>query len=107
MNPMKPDEVREARQALGLTQSQLADLLELKGPYGKDTVRAWESGQRFKFGAVRFTGTAPFPQEFLQQFVPWKEGAYFNSEQVLNLRRPRRAMHDRPSSPSTTTPMRS
>ena len=46
---------------------------------------AWESGERYKFGAVRFTGNAPFPEEFLQEFVPWKEGAYFNSEQVLNL----------------------
>ena len=45
----------------------------------------WDSGPRYKFGAVRFSGDAPFPEEFLRQFVPWREDAYFNSEQVLNL----------------------
>ncbi|HTU64308.1 MAG TPA: autotransporter assembly complex family protein [Steroidobacteraceae bacterium] len=50
-----------------------------------DVDLAWESGPRYKFGDVRFTGDAPFPENFLQQFVPWREGAYFNSEQVLNL----------------------
>ena len=46
---------------------------------------AWESGPRYKFGPVRFAGDAPFPEEFLHEFVSWEEGAYFNSEQVLNL----------------------
>ncbi|MEO8018794.1 MAG: autotransporter assembly complex family protein [Pseudomonadota bacterium] len=50
-----------------------------------DVDLAWESGPRYKFGDVRFAGDAPFPEEFLRDFVPWKEGAYFNSEQVLNL----------------------
>ncbi|HEV7609013.1 MAG TPA: outer membrane protein assembly factor [Steroidobacteraceae bacterium] len=50
-----------------------------------DVDLAWESGERYKFGDVRFTGDAPFPDGFLRDFVPWKEGAYFNSEQVLNL----------------------
>ncbi len=45
----------------------------------------WESGPRYKFGDVRFTGDAPFPEKFLRDFVPWREDAYFNSEQVLNL----------------------
>jgi DNA-binding transcriptional regulator YiaG len=35
-----------ARQKLGLTQEGLADALMLTGPYGKDTVRSWESGRR-------------------------------------------------------------
>jgi len=46
---------------------------------------AWESGPRYKFGDVRFSGNAPFPEKFLEEFVPWREGAFFNSEQVLNL----------------------
>ncbi len=46
---------------------------------------AWESGPRYKFGDVRFSGDAPFSENFLQQFVPWREDAWFNSEQVLNL----------------------
>ena len=45
---------------------------------------SWDSGPRYKFGAVRFSGDAQFPEEFLREFVPWREDAYFNSEQVLN-----------------------
>ncbi|HET9862835.1 MAG TPA: autotransporter assembly complex family protein [Steroidobacteraceae bacterium] len=45
----------------------------------------WDSGPRYRFGDVRFSGNAPFPDKFLQEFVPWRPGAYFNSEQVLNL----------------------
>jgi translocation and assembly module TamA len=45
----------------------------------------WESGERYKFGPVRFSGDAPFPENFLRDFIPWREGAHFNSEQVLNL----------------------
>lgn len=45
----------------------------------------WESGPRYRFGEVRYSGNSPFPDKFLQEFVPWREGAYFNSEQVLNL----------------------
>ena len=46
---------------------------------------AWESGPRYRFGDVRFSGDAPFSENFLRKFVPWREDAYFNSEQVLNL----------------------
>jgi translocation and assembly module TamA len=45
----------------------------------------WESGERYKFGDVRFSGNAPFPESFLRDFIPWREDGYFNSEQVLNL----------------------
>jgi translocation and assembly module TamA len=45
----------------------------------------WESGERYKFGEVRFSGDAPFPESFLRDFIPWREDAFFNSEQVLNL----------------------
>jgi translocation and assembly module TamA len=45
----------------------------------------WESGERYRFGAVRFSGDAPFNENFLHEFVPWREGAWFNAEQVLNL----------------------
>ena len=50
-----------------------------------DIQLAWESGPRYRFGDVRYSGNAPFPDKFLQEFVPWREGAWFNSEQVLNL----------------------
>jgi translocation and assembly module TamA len=45
----------------------------------------YESGPRYKFGDVRFSGDAPFPESFLDDFIPWRKDAYFNSEQVLNL----------------------
>jgi DNA-binding transcriptional regulator YiaG len=48
-----PNTIRDARRALGFTQSQLAHALELLGPYGKDTVRAWESGKRPISGPAR------------------------------------------------------
>jgi DNA-binding transcriptional regulator YiaG len=50
---MHPDDVRNARQSLGLTQSEFASLLELEGKYGKDTVRSWESGKRPISGPAR------------------------------------------------------
>ena len=50
-----------------------------------DSRPAWDSGPRYKFGDVRFAGDAPFPEKFLREFVPWREDAFFNSEQVLNL----------------------
>jgi DNA-binding transcriptional regulator YiaG len=42
---MTPEQVREARKALGLTQHQLAVLLRL-GTDGKRAVRRWETGDR-------------------------------------------------------------
>jgi transcriptional regulator with XRE-family HTH domain len=38
--------VRAAREALGLTQQELADALELEGNFGKDSVRNWEREKR-------------------------------------------------------------
>lgn len=43
---MEPDDVRAARQRLGLTQAELAERLRLAPATGKDTVRSWESGKR-------------------------------------------------------------
>lgn len=45
----------------------------------------YESGARYRFGDVRFAGDAPFPESFLDDFIPWRANGYFNSEQVLNL----------------------
>jgi translocation and assembly module TamA len=50
-----------------------------------DIELAWESGPRYRFGEVRFSGDAPFSDKFLHEFIPWRPGGYFNSEQVLNL----------------------
>lgn len=43
---MSGPDVKAARQRLGLTQEGLAEALLIPGPYGKDTVRSWESGRR-------------------------------------------------------------
>ena len=44
--PLTGEEVREARETLGLTQQQLADVLELESQFSRDTVREWEAGRR-------------------------------------------------------------
>jgi len=46
MTTMQPEELREARAILGLTQQQLANALDLESTYSRDTVRAWEKGHR-------------------------------------------------------------
>jgi translocation and assembly module TamA len=50
-----------------------------------DIAVVWDSGPRYRFGPVRFSGDAPFPDKYLQQFVPWQDGDYFNAERVLTL----------------------
>ena len=48
-----PATIKDARHALGLTLSEMADALELEPPNGKDTVRKWESGARSITGPAR------------------------------------------------------
>jgi len=43
---MLPDEVRAARETLGMTQRELAAALDLNSPLSKDTIRGWEAGRR-------------------------------------------------------------
>jgi translocation and assembly module TamA len=43
----------------------------------------YESGPRMKFGTVRFS-EAQFPPEFLERFIPWKEGQYYSPDDLLN-----------------------
>ncbi len=85
----------EASKSVIDTSLRGAGFLDAKITHRRVTVRpdekaaevdlAWESGPRYKFGEVRFSGNAPFPDKFLAEFVPWRDGAFFNSEQVLNL----------------------
>ncbi len=46
----------------------------------------WDSGPRYTFGPTTFTG-GQFSQEFLQRFLPWKEGEIYSSADVLDLQR--------------------
>ncbi len=43
---VKPSEVKECRQALGLTQKALAERMKLSPDSGNVTVAQWESGAR-------------------------------------------------------------
>jgi translocation and assembly module TamA len=85
----------EASKAVLETSLRGAGFLDAQSTQRRVTVNAddhsaevdlrYESGPRYKFGDVRFAGDAPFPEGFLQDFVPWRDDAFFNSEQVLNL----------------------
>lgn len=47
---------------------------------------AWDAGVRHRFGPVSFS-PAQFSDEFLQRFVPWREGEFYTSERLLELQR--------------------
>jgi translocation and assembly module TamA len=44
----------------------------------------WDSGERYRSGPVRFTD-AQFSDDFLQRYVPWKDGELYSTEQLLLL----------------------
>jgi translocation and assembly module TamA len=44
----------------------------------------WDSGERYRFGPVRFTD-AQFSERFMRQYVPWKAGEPYSTEQLLLL----------------------
>ena len=44
----------------------------------------WNVGQRYRFGKVSFEGSQ-FRQGFLQRYVPFKQGDYFDQDQLLQL----------------------
>jgi len=46
----------------------------------------WEGGPRYTFGPTTFTG-GQFSPEFLDHFLPWKEGDKYSSAQVLEFQR--------------------
>lgn len=45
---------------------------------------AWNSGERYRFGATNFSNTQ-FPETFLKRYVPWKDGDFYSTEQLLLL----------------------
>lgn len=45
---------------------------------------AWEAGPRYKFGDIHFEGSQ-FRDGFLDRYVPFKRGDYFNQAQLLSL----------------------
>ena len=85
----------EASKAVIDTSLRGAGYLDAKYKQRRITVRpeeqaadidlAWESGPRYRFGDVRFSGDAPFSEDVLQKFVPWEAGDFFNSERLLTM----------------------
>jgi len=45
---------------------------------------AWDSGERYRFGAVQFSD-AQFADKFLRRYVPWSEGEFYSTEQLMTL----------------------
>jgi translocation and assembly module TamA len=45
---------------------------------------AFDSGERYRFGDVRFTDVQ-FPEEFLQRYVPWEPDEYYTTDDLLSL----------------------
>lgn len=44
----------------------------------------WQSHDRYRFGEVRFSDSQ-FDDSFLQRYLPWKEGDYYSSDELLLL----------------------
>ena len=49
-----------------------------------DVDLAWNAGERFRFGDVRFPDTQ-FSDEFLRRYVPWGPDEYYTTEKLLQL----------------------
>jgi translocation and assembly module TamA len=45
---------------------------------------AWEAGRRYRYGQIHFQGSQ-FREGFLQRYVPFKPGDYFDQAQLLKL----------------------
>lgn len=45
---------------------------------------AWKVGTRYRLGKTTFEG-AQFPDEFLDRYLPWREGDFYTQDQVLLL----------------------
>ncbi len=45
---------------------------------------AWQAGTRYRYGAVQFEGSQ-FREGFLDRYVPFKPGDYFDQDQLLQL----------------------
>ncbi len=55
-----------------------------QGDNRADINLSWNSGERYRFGAVGFSD-AQFSERFLQKYVPWREGEFYSTEQLLTL----------------------
>jgi translocation and assembly module TamA len=72
--------------ALGYFDAELVEhrVEVLQSANSADIQLQWNSNARHRFGEVDFTD-AQFPEDFLQRYVPWKQGDYYSAEQLLAL----------------------
>ncbi len=55
-----------------------------RGEYSAAVHLAWEAGRRYRYGQIHFKGSQ-FREGFLQRYVPFKPGDYFDQAQLLKL----------------------
>ncbi|GAB2565219.1 outer membrane protein assembly factor [Dyella jejuensis] len=55
-----------------------------RGEHSAAVHLAWSAGRRYRYGQVLFQGSQ-FEQGFLQRYVPFKQGDYFDQNQILKL----------------------
>lgn len=84
------DDARDALSA-ALTANGFLDAKLLTHRVEVDTARhsaairlAWQVGKRYRYGTVHFEGSQ-FNQGFLDRYVPFKPGDYFDQDQLLQL----------------------
>ncbi|MBD8873210.1 outer membrane protein assembly factor [Rhodanobacter sp. DHB23] len=84
------DAARDALSA-ALTANGFLDAKLLTHRVEVDTARrsaairlAWQVGRRYRYGAVHFEGSQ-FKEGFLERYVPFKPGDYFDQDQLLQL----------------------
>jgi len=57
-----------------------------RAEHAADIALDWNSGQRFRFGAVRFEGHQ-FENELLEKLVPWEPGQAFDQSELFSLQK--------------------
>lgn len=55
-----------------------------RGEHSAVITLVWEAGQRYRYGTVHFEGSQ-FREGFLDRYVPFKSGDYFDQDQLLQL----------------------
>lgn len=80
------DAISSALAASGYLDARLVThRVEVHRGERRATIRlAWEVGPRYRFGAVRFTGSQ-FHPGFLERYVPFERGDWFSQDRLLAL----------------------
>lgn len=73
-------------QALGFFDAKLVEhrVEVLQSANSADIKLQWDSHERYRYGDVNFT-KSQFPEDFLQRYVPWREGDFYSAVDLLTL----------------------